>query len=135
MSVRLNDESIDKIVLVLDGWSGTFTWDLFADAIAVRLGVRYSRQALERHVRIKKGFQLTKKRLREAKPAIRSGIVEVEKLQEQLDRLKAKATRLEAENSSLLDQFRRWAYNASIAGFTQEKLNTPLPEVDRKHAK
>lgn len=135
MSARLNDESIDKIVLVLDGWSGTFTWDLFADAIAVRLGVRYSRQALERHVRIKKGFQLTKKRLREAKPAIRSGIVEVEKLQEQLDRLKAKAARLEAENSSLLDQFRRWAYNASIAGFTQEKLNAPLPEVDRKHAK
>ena len=135
MSVRLNDECIDTIVLVLDGWSGTLTWELFADAIAVRLGVRYSRQALERHVRIKKGFQLTKKRLSDAKPAIRSGLAEVEKLQEQLDRLKAKAMRLEAENSSLLDQFRRWAYNASIAGFTQEKLNTPLPEVDREHAK
>ena len=86
-------------------------------------------------MRIKKGFQLTKKRLREAKPAIRSGIVEVEKLQEQLDREKAKTMRLEAENTNLLDQFRRWAYNASIAGFTPEKLNAPLPEVDREHAK
>lgn len=135
MSVRLNDERIDKIVLILDGWSGTLTWDLFADAIAVRIGVRYSRQALERHVRIKKGFQLTKKRLNEAKPAIRSGIVEVEKLQEQLDREKAKTMRLEAENTNLLDQFRRWAYNASIAGFSEARLNAPLPQVDRKHAK
>lgn len=62
-SKNLDDEAIELIVGILDGWSGKLTWDLLAEAIAKRTRVRYTRQALDKHCRIKAAFQLTKERL------------------------------------------------------------------------
>jgi hypothetical protein len=46
-------------------------------------------------------------------------------------RLEAQNERLRRENSSLLEQFVRWAYNASTRGLDKDFLNQPLPSVHR----
>ncbi len=135
MTAHLNDEKIDKIIEVIDGWTGQLTWTLLVEAIAIRLGESPTRQALSRHSRIAKAVQRKKKLLRQARPELKLGRAEVEKLHEQIGRLESANARLSAENTELLDQFRRWAYNATIAGLSKTDLNRPLPKVDRRDPK
>ena len=47
--------------------------------------------------------------------------------------LEAQVSRLEATNTLLLDQFRRWQYNAYANNVRMDSLNwdKPLPAVDR----
>jgi hypothetical protein len=40
--------------------------------------------------------------------------------------------RLKAENDRLLEQFVRWAYNASTRNLDEAFLSRPLPHVDRE---
>tara|TARA_B100000424_G_scaffold240876_1_gene208581 strand:- start:6665 stop:6931 length:267 start_codon:yes stop_codon:yes gene_type:complete len=48
--------------------------------------------------------------------------------------LEAEVNRLEKTNNLLLDQFRRWQYNAYSQNLDMSRLNldSPLPEVNRK---
>jgi hypothetical protein len=135
VTAHLNDELIDEIVRVIDGWSGQLTWEELRESVAIRIGHCPTRQGLDRHRRIKKAFQKKQKLIREGRPELKVGSVEVQKLQESNDRLKSENLRLTDENNNLLDQFRRWAYNASIAGISYADLNEALPQVDREHAK
>lgn len=135
MTAHLNDDKIDVIVRVIDGWTENLSWPALVEAIAIRLGESPSRQALSRHPRILKAFQLKKKLLQHGRPELKLGRAEVEKLHEQIGRLKSENLRLTAENNELLDQFRRWAYNASISGLSKADLNRPLPRVDRRDPK
>lgn len=135
MTIHLNDETIDVIVSVIDGWSGALTWEDLREAVAIRLGHCPTRQALSRQSRVANAFKLKKRRLREGRPELKAGRAEVEKLLERIERLESANQRLTSENHCLLDQFRRWAYNASIAGLSHSELNAPLPDVDRKDAK
>jgi hypothetical protein len=135
MTSHLTDEKIDTIVRVLDGWEGPLTWELLREAVTIRLGDCPTRQGLSDHSRIAKRFRRRKLELKRGSKAVRSGRVEVEKLIERLNRSESENKRLEAENSDLLDQFRRWAYNAHIAGLSPEALNEPLPPIDRRAPK
>lgn len=129
---NIGDTDIAEIVSILDGWSGKLGWDLLIDAIERRHGNRYSRQALDKHVRIKQAFVQRKKALSGTDGAARK--VSSPELQTSLDRIQrltAENERLAKENTSLLEQFVRWAYNASLWGVGQDKLNKPLPPVER----
>lgn len=135
---NLDDHAIERIVGVLDGWSGKLSWDLLIEAIEKRLGVRYTRQALDKHARIKSAYQSTKTRLSKAPGSElhqKLSTVEVGALTERLKRLEAENARLKVENESLLEQFVTWAYNAYLKGMTKEYLSTPLPRVDRELTK
>ncbi|MBX8548823.1 hypothetical protein K5D68_04305 [Pseudomonas cichorii] len=135
---NLDDQAIERIVGVLDGWSGKLYWDLLIEAIEKRLGVRYTRQALDKHARIKSAYQATKTRLSKvpgSEPLQKLSTVEVGALTERLKRLEAENARLKVENESLLEQFVTWAYNAYLKGMTKEYLSTPLPRVDRELTK
>lgn len=135
---NLNDETIETIVGVLDGWSNKLTWELLIDAIEKRMHVRYTRQALDKHARIKIAYQLTKERISGA-PTIerrkKLSDAEATALTERLARLEAENDRLKVENERLLEQFITWAYNAHLKGLTKEYLNSPLPRVDREITK
>jgi len=135
MTAHLNAELIDEIVKVIDGWSGQLSWEDLRESVAIRIGYCPTRQGLDRHKRISKAFRRKQKALREGRPELKAGSVEVQKLQERVARLESENLRLTEENNNLLDQFRRWAYNASIAGLSYTELNEALPEVDREHAK
>ncbi|MBA1245069.1 hypothetical protein [Pseudomonas japonica] len=132
---NIDDWTIQKIVSVLDGWAAKLSWDLLIDEIEKRMGIRYTRQALDKHARIKIAYQCTKQRLgkthilnHERKPASQ----EFGPIMERLERLAAENARLRAENWHMLEQFVTWAYNAHLKGLTKEYLNTPLPQVNRE---
>ena len=132
---NLDDKTIELIVGILDGWSGKLTWDLLADAIAKRTGAHYTRQALDKHARIKMAFQLRKERLTGVPQATRKrklSEAETGALMQRYERLLAENERLVRENDRLLEQFQTWLYNAHLRGLTREYLNTPLPSVDRE---
>jgi len=135
---NLDDKTIELIVGVLDGWSGKLTWNLLIDGIEARIYIRYTRQALDRHARIKSAYQLTKDRLigvpHSERPQKLSA-VEVDAAMERLNRIEMENARLKVENERLLEQFVTWAYNAHMRGMTKEYLNNPLPSVDREVTK
>lgn len=129
---------LETIVGILDGWSGKLTWELLIDRVEQHMKARYTRQALDRHVRIKDAYTLAKQRTgegpivatrRELSPAA------VAALEESLERMKARNERLTLENERLFEQFVRWAYNAHLRGLTKEFLDTPLPGVDRERTR
>ncbi|CAI8724560.1 transposase [Pseudomonas donghuensis] len=135
---NIDDYVIIQIVELLDGWNAKLSWDLLVDQIEKRVGTRYTRQALDKHARIKIAYQTTKRRL--SKP---SGSEYRQKFYsqelgatlERLERLSAENSRIKMENERLLEQFVTWAYNAHLKGLTKEYLNTPLPGVDRELTK
>lgn len=135
---NLDDGAIELIVSVLDGWSSKLTWDLLTEAIEMRTRARYTRQALDKHARIKTTFQLTKERLSGAPRVERKrklSEAEAVALAQRYERLLAENMRLERENNLLLEQFQIWLYNAHLKGLTKDYLNSPLPRVDRERTK
>ena len=130
-SKNLGDTEIEKIVGILDGWSGKLTWDKLLDEIQIHLKQHYTRQTLAKHTRIKSAYDLTKERISEVPKESTHVSPEVTILKQKIERLEAKNTRLQRENQDLLAQFARWAYNSYAKGVTKEDLDKPLPKNDR----
>lgn len=132
---NIDEYTIIQIVELLDGWSAKLSWDLLVDEIDKRVGNRYTRQALDKHARIKIAYQATRKRVSNTSDqGLRQKYCsqELGPTLERLERLGAENSRIKMENERLLEQFVTWAYNAHLKGLTQEYLNTPLPGVDRE---
>lgn len=130
---NLDDESIGRIVEILDGWSSPkLTWNLFIEQIFLRLRVRYTRQALNNYSRIKESFSACKK----AVVSVESmGVKAVTSDQLRILRLEAEIERLKIENNALLEQFNRWVYNGYQKGMDDKMrdfMNQPLIEVQRE---
>ncbi len=132
---NIGDEDISAIVSILDGWSGKLGWDLLIAAIERRNGNRYTRQALDKHERIKQAFVLRKQALTGKDGLARKvSSPELQAALDRIQRLAAENARLTRENVLLLEQFVRWAYNSNIAGISLERLNKDLPVVDRNQS-
>ena len=129
---NLDDAGIKEIVEILDGWSEKLTWDLFIDAINFRTHNEYTRQTLHKHERIRNAFDLRKLALSDGDATIQTvRSPEFQKALERIARLEGEAKRIESENTHLLEQFVRWAYNAHTRGLDSDFLNRPLPPVNR----
>ena len=139
---NLTDEGIERIVLLLDSWpQPKLTWDLLIAHIHKTLGVRYTRQALDRHARISSAYQTRKKSTGgQARPTTPE--------EARIDALEAEVARLKRENDRLLEQFSRWLYNVKrIEQKTWEQdwrehrevirqeLDKPLPRAERDGVK
>lgn len=132
---NIDDGTIQQIIGLLDGWAAKLSWDLLVDEIVKRLGIRYTRQALDKHARIKIAYQSAKQRVSKTpRPDDHKKLAcqELGPIMERLERLAGENARLRAENGHLLEQFVTWAYNAHLKGLTKEYLSTPLPRVDRE---
>lgn len=132
-SRNLDDAAISEIVGIFDRWTGPLSWQTLIEAIEELTRVRYTRQALNNHARIKLAFSLRRESLKASGvPArVNAKTLEVDALLQANARLKAEVSRLEAENTGLLEQFVRWSYNANNRGVREEVLNRPLPDVNR----
>ncbi|ENB4188420.1 TPA: hypothetical protein ACXIGC_001405 [Stenotrophomonas maltophilia] len=128
---NLSDSDVAKIVGILDGWSGRLTWEGLLDAVEKHLYARYTRQALHKHTRIQAAFEQRKLALANGDRRQRSfeNLPEMQVAMDRIARLEGELARLEAENARLLEQFVRWAYNASVRGLDDVYLNSPLPVV------
>jgi hypothetical protein len=135
-SRNLDDAAISEIVGIVDGCMGPLTWQLLIEAIDQRTRVRYTRQALNNHERIKLAFSVRRETLKATRGPMRvdTATPEHAALLQVNARRDAEIERLKAENSRLLEQFVRWAYNANNRGVCEEVLNRPLPAVNRGSA-
>lgn len=134
---NLRDDDVANIVEILDGWSGKLTWDLLIDAIERRFFARYTRQALHKHTRIKDAFTLRKELLANngERPRKTVSSPDLQLALDRIDRLTGENERLKAENTRLLEQFVRWAYNAHTRNLDETFLSRPLPEVNRRQTR
>ena len=127
-SNNLSDQDIERILGILDGWSGKLTWSLLIDETEKRLKEHYTRQTLAGHNRIQSTYTLTKERLQdERETQLNTRPQDVAVLIQQNKRLEAEVARLHHENNELLAQFVTWARNAYMRGLTIHDLNKVLP--------
>lgn len=125
--------TLPKIMRELDRWEGKLTWPLFCDRIANVLNVAsVSKHTMYLYPAIKERFQQRQKDLREAKDAFPRDFT-LETANRRIAELEAQVRRLEQTNNLLLDQFRRWQYNAYANNVPMDLLawDRPLPEINR----
>lgn len=131
MAKHLTGKDLDVIVTLIDGWDGKLGWEALCDAVESVIRFRPTRQTLSSHERIKSAYDSQKERLK-------SGFVSTKRpaslsiAEQRIRRLEAENSRLERENERLLERFMRWQYNAHKFGVPLEKLDAPLPAVDRQ---
>ena len=125
--------SLPKILRELDRWEGKLTWPLFCERVARVLDVAsVSKHTMYLYPSIKERFQQRQKDLREASDALPMDFT-LEAANRRIAELEAQVKRLEETNALLLDQFRRWQYNAYANNVRMDLLawDRPLPEVNR----
>jgi hypothetical protein len=132
-SRNLDDAAISEIVGIVDGCTGPLSWKRLIEAIEELTRVRYTRQALNNHARIKLAFSVRRESLKATGGPMRvkTANPELAALRQINARREAEIERLKAENARLLEQFVRWSYNANNRGVGEEVLNRPLPAVNR----
>jgi predicted RNase H-like nuclease (RuvC/YqgF family) len=128
---KMTDSMINQSVLMLDGWSGKLTWDLYLEALSVDVGHRYTKAAMLRHDRIKDAWGHAKERCR-GSDEVSTKPPEIALMDTRNKELEERVKRLTRENNRLLEQFVRWAHNASRRGMSLEDLERPLPYVKTK---
>lgn len=128
---KMTDQMINQSVMMLDGWAGKLTWDLYLESLAVEIGHRYTKAAMLRHERIKGAWDHAKNRAQINGEAPRKP-PEVELATARNRELEERVERLTRENNRLLEQFVRWAHNASRRGLSLEDLDRALPYVKTK---
>lgn len=125
--------TLPKIMRELDRWEGKLTWPLFCDHIAKVLNVSsISKHTMYLYPAIKENFQGRQRDLREAREAMPRDFT-LDAASRRIADLEAQVKRLEHANNLLLDQFRRWQYNAFANNVRMDILawDKPLPEVNR----
>jgi hypothetical protein len=133
----LTAERIAVILDILDVWNGKLTWELLLDAVQASTGHLYSRFTFSDYPQIANAFSFKKDGLRGTLPRKRGEPrdEQVRVALAQVERYKAKADRIDAENHLLLEQFVIWATNAERKGVTLDMLNAPLPKPNRDRSK
>lgn len=125
--------SLPRILRELDRWSGKLTWPLFCDRVAKVLDLEsVSRHTMYQYPAVVERFQHRQRDLREAAKAVPRNFT-LEVATKRIADLEAQVKRLEATNNLLLDQFRRWQYNAYANNVRMDALawDKPLPAINR----
>jgi len=125
--------TLPKILRELDRWEGKLTWPLFCDRVAKVLGVpSVSKHTMYLYPTIKERFKQRKQELREQSDLLPADFT-LDWATRRISELEAQVRRLEETNDLLLDQFRRWQYNAYAHNVRMDTLDLdlPLPAIDR----
>jgi len=125
--------TLPKVMRELDRWEGKLTWPLFCERVAKVLGVSsISKHTMYLYPAIKERFQQRQQDLRETRDLLPRNYTLDAAIRRIAD-LEAQIKRLEDTNNLLLDQFRRWQYNAYANNVRMDllALDKPLPDVNR----
>lgn len=129
-SPNLTPQRIDKIIDIIHGWEGRLTWPALIKAVAAKMHATYTRQALFKQERIRVAYEI----YRVSKPNAAVGkpvSAALKASMERIQRLELENAELKKREALLLEQFVRWAYNASTRGLSEVFLNQTLPPTNR----
>lgn len=126
---RLNAERIKEAILLLDGWTGRLTWDLYLRTLSKQIHRLYTRAAMLRNSDIRTAWELAKRRAGDHEGG--HGSVGMAQMREQVRELRNAVDRLEAKEKALLLQYLTWTQNAANHGLSIDQLSRPLPLNDR----
>ncbi|MBV5322674.1 MAG: hypothetical protein JZU60_02430 [Ilumatobacteraceae bacterium] len=127
----INDDVIEVVLHILDGWKGKLTWDALIAAVKASISAEYTRQALSGHKRIADAFVLRKGGLAKEVGKKPSGDARINGYLETISRLKAENQRLTSELNNYREMFIRWTFNAQKKNLTSELLNRPMVAPNR----
>lgn len=131
MAKHLTSKDVSVILGLIDGWEGKLQWEDLCDGVLRVIGTRPTRQTLSAHERIKAAYN-------QKKIGLKSGVLPTKRpasldlASQRIRSLESENSRLKDENSRLIERFVRWQYNAYKQGLLQEKLDAPMPVVDRE---
>jgi len=131
-SPNLTPARIDVIVGIIRDWEGRLTWNSLIATIMAKSHVSYTRQSLHKHHAIRIAYETHR-----ARQALSAGASErpisasLKASSERVARLESEIAELKIRESLLVEQFVRWAYNASTRGLSEDFLNQPLPATNR----
>lgn len=130
-SPNLTPAKIDVIVEIIRGWDGRLTWPALVLAVSSKTHATYTRQALFKHERVRISFEAY--RAKRTEDGTRRPVsAALQASNDRVQRLETENAELRKKESLLLEQFIRWAYNASTRGLTEEFLNQSLPPTNRR---
>jgi hypothetical protein len=130
-NIRADD--IRVILSIIDGWiDSPLTWKALLGRVSAVLHATYVRQALHRYPEVAEAFSRRRAELAVARSTGRSEVSgELKLARDRIERLEAENRRLLAVNDALLERFVTWAYNASLFGLDEQKLDRTIPPAAR----
>lgn len=134
MAKHLNENDIEAILNIIDGWKGEkFTWEKICVEAADVVGKKPTRQSLNSHKSIKQAYDSRKKGIKAV--GIRKPLSANQQMaSDRIKNLESKISRLTMHNDNLLEKFTVWQYNAYKNGLTPDQLNEPLSGIDRERS-
>jgi hypothetical protein len=129
-SPNLTPEKIAMIVEIIRTWDGRLTWLTLISEIFSKMNATYTRQALYKHESIRIAYETYREngigeQSRPVSAALRASA-------ERVQRLEIENAELRKREGLLMEQFVRWAYNASTRGLTEDFLNQAMPPTNRR---
>ena len=130
-SPNLTPEKIAMIVEVIRSWDGRLTWPGLVKEVFEKTGATYTRQALYKHESIRIAYEAHQNK-GSTSDAGRPVPAALQASTERVRRLEVENAELRKREALLMEQFVRWAYNASTRGLTEDFLNQALPPTNRQ---
>jgi len=132
LAKHLSKRDVEAVVNHILGWGDEkLTWNAVLDSIESLIGYKPTRQTLYANQDIRDAFKSRKTGIRQKgidKPKPSNLNVAADRIAH----LRAENDMLKKKNAALLEQFVKWQYNAYKYGLTEQKLNEPLPMIDRE---
>lgn len=129
-SPNLTPQRIGTIIDIIHSWEGRLTWPALIKTVAGTMHSTYTRQALFKQERIRVAYDAYRASNtdsaggRPVPAAIKASL-------ERIKRLELENAELKMREALLMEQFVRWAYNASTRGLSENFLNMALPPTNR----
>lgn len=128
---HLKPRDVDLAVIILEGWTSKLTWELFLRQFALELehGHLYSKVAVLKHARIKGAWNDARRRLSQEVKEVGErgqGRSIVAQLRRKLDETREQLAAERERNDRLIEQFKRWQYNAERHGLKRSQLEAKL---------
>lgn len=131
MAKHLTPNDVSKILGLIDGWDGKLQWENLCDGVQSVIGTRPTRQTLSANEKIKAAYNQKKVSAKSGRlPTKRPASLDL--ASKRISALESENSRLRDENSRLIERFVRWQYNAYKHNLSKEKLDAPMPVVDRE---
>lgn len=131
-SPNLTPARIESIVGIIRDWEGRLTWNSLIEMIMAKSHVTYTRQSLHKHHAIRIAYETYRATQAQGPGSSERPIsASLNASSERVARLESENAELKVRESLLVEQFVRWAYNASTRGLTEDFLNQALPASNR----